>query len=54
MMWRMVISKAPYLSSDFTLLVDKMNSGVLGNYQALPRWKVGLAEEIWTRLQTRL
>ena len=44
MMWRMIISKAPYLSADFTLLVDKINSGVLGNYQALPRWKVCLNE----------
>ena len=40
----MIISKAPYLSADFTLLVDKINSGVLGNYQALPRWKVCLNE----------
>ena len=53
----MIISKAPYLSADFTLLVDKINSGVLGNYQALPRWKVCLNEgeswlmshDIWVR-----
>ena len=58
MMWRMIISKAPYLSADFTLLVDKINSGVLGNYQALPRWKVCLNEGesffLFIRYESRL
>ena len=44
MLWRMVFSKAPYLNSDFNLMVEKITTGVLRNYQTLPRWKFCLKQ----------
>ena len=44
LLWRMVFSKAPYLNSDFNLMVEKITTGVLRNYQTLPRWKFCLKQ----------
>ena len=44
MLWRMVFSKAPYLNSDFNLMVEKITTGVLRNFQTMPRWKFCLKQ----------
>ena len=40
----MVFSKAPYLNSDFNLMVEKITTGVLRNFQTMPRWKFCLKQ----------